>query len=245
MDIHLRTATSGRSNGVLGRLIHKYQLHQEIETGKVSRKWVSILPTIIKLINQHVVSHSKACPITYYSLGKIDLNTFKVGHKVHVALDKPIEFLTSKRLHGTTFRGSDIRWHPKIKVIRQILLRPDTPMMYLVSDEDKPNHLDPIAYTRNKLQLIKLQFIFSKFITDHFKYICITFNYKAAIIYFLFTTTFFTCSFGLAIIAIFGSSSENISSSFGLFCICATILFSCSISSLALSSCFFNIIFSC
>ena len=69
MDIHLRTATSGRENelayvenknGVLGRLIHKYQLHQEIETGKVCRKWVSILPTIIKLINQHVVSHSKA-----------------------------------------------------------------------------------------------------------------------------------------------------------------------------------------
>ena len=48
MDIHLRTETSGRSNGlayvenkngVLGRLIHKYQLHQEIETGKVSGKW--------------------------------------------------------------------------------------------------------------------------------------------------------------------------------------------------------------
>ena len=163
MDIHLRTATSGRSNGlayvenkngVLGRLIHKYQLHQEIETGKVCRKWVSILPTIIKLINQHVVSHSKARPITDYPLGKIDFNTFKVGNKVHVALDKPIDYLTSKRLHGTTFRGSDIRWHPKIKVIREILLRPDTPMMYLVSDEDKPNHLDPIAYTRNKLQLI-------------------------------------------------------------------------------------------
>ena len=77
MGIHLRTATSGRSNGlayvenkngILLRLIHKYQLHQEIETGKVSRKWVSILPTIIKLINQHVVSHSKACPITYYPL---------------------------------------------------------------------------------------------------------------------------------------------------------------------------------
>ena len=86
-------------------------------------------------------------------MGKIDFNTFKAGNKVHVALDKPIDYLTSKQLHGTSFRGSDIRWHPKIKVIREILLRPDTPMMYLVSDEDKPNHLDATAYTRNKLQL--------------------------------------------------------------------------------------------
>ena len=163
LGIHLRTATAGRSNslayvesknGVLGRLIHKYQLHQEIETKKVCRKWVAILPTIIKLINQHVVAHSKARPITQYPVGKIDFNTFKVSNKVHIALDKPIDYLTSKRLHGTTFRGSDIRWNPQVKVIRQILLRPDTPMLYLVSDEDKPDELDPVAYTRNKLQLI-------------------------------------------------------------------------------------------
>ena len=162
LNINLRTATAGRSNslayvesknGLLGRLIHKYQLHKEIETKKVCRKWVAILPTIIKLINEHVVAHSKARPITDFPLGKIDFNTFKVGDKVHIALDKPIDYLTSKRLHGS-FRASDIRWNPQIKIVRQILLRPDTPMLYLVSDEDKPNHLDPNAYTRNKLQLI-------------------------------------------------------------------------------------------
>ena len=115
-----------------------------------------------KYITNHNKANKSTCSITQQSLpynllsliGKIDLNTFKVGNKVHVALDKPIDYLTSKELHGTTFRGSDIRWHPKSKVIREILLRPDTPMMYLVSDEDKPNHLDPIAYTKNKLQLI-------------------------------------------------------------------------------------------
>ena len=99
-----------------------------------------------------MVEHKKARPITDFPLGKIDFNTFKIGDKVRTVLDKPIDYLTSKRLHGTSFRGSDIRWSPKIKVVREVLLRPDEPMMYLVSDEGKDDKLDPIAYTRNKLQ---------------------------------------------------------------------------------------------
>ncbi len=84
------------------------------------------------MINEHVVSRSNARPITEYPLGKIDCNTFKVGNKVHVALDKLIDYSTSKRLHGTTLRGSEIRWNAKVKVAREVLFRPDTPKMYLV-----------------------------------------------------------------------------------------------------------------
>ena len=160
MDIHLRTATAGRSNslayvenknGVLGRLIHKYQLHKEIETGRVSRQWTKVLPKIVQLVNEHVIKNRKERPTTEFPTGTINFNTFKVGDKVHVALDKPIDYLTGNRLNGS-FRGSDIRWSPKIKIVREIILRPDEPMMYLVSDENKPNDLDPNAYTRNKLQ---------------------------------------------------------------------------------------------
>ena len=59
-----------------------------------------------------MVEHKKARPITGFPLGKIDFSTFKIGDKVITALDKPIDYLTSKRLHGT-FRGSDIRWSLK------------------------------------------------------------------------------------------------------------------------------------
>ena len=161
MGIHLRTATAGRSNGlayvenkngVLGRLIHKYQLHKEIETGKICRKWTSVLPTLVKLVNEHVITRKNPRKETDFPTGSINFNTFKVGDKVRTALDKPIDYLTSKRLSGYKFRGSDIRWSPKIKVVREIILRPDEPMMYLVSDEDKPNILEHHAYTRNKLQ---------------------------------------------------------------------------------------------
>jgi len=143
MGIHLRTATAGRSNGLA---------YVEIETGKICRKRTSVLPTLVKLVNEYVITRKNQRKETDFPTGFNNFNTFKVGDKVRTALDKPIDYLTSKRLSGYKFRGSDIRWSPKIKVVREIILRPDEPMMYLVSDEDKPNILEPHAYTRNKLQ---------------------------------------------------------------------------------------------
>jgi hypothetical protein len=48
------------------------------------------------------------------------------------------------------FRSSDIRWHPDIRRIEQILLKPGFPPMYLISDDEKL-----VARTKNQLQVVK------------------------------------------------------------------------------------------
>ncbi len=50
------------------------------------------MPKIEKLVNEHVLKNRKERPITDFPTGTIKFNTFKVGDKVHVGLDKPINW---------------------------------------------------------------------------------------------------------------------------------------------------------
>jgi hypothetical protein len=75
------------------------------------------------------------------------------GDKVRVALENPIDIVTGKRLHGK-FRDSDIRWEIKPRVIKQVILQPNQPPLYLVSD-DKGDTNHRQAYTKNQLLPVK------------------------------------------------------------------------------------------
>jgi hypothetical protein len=63
-------------------------------------------------------------------------------------LDFPINYLTGERLVGK-FRSADIRWSREIHKIKQILLKPGQPPMYLV---DKPG--DNVARAKHELQKV-------------------------------------------------------------------------------------------
>jgi hypothetical protein len=153
---HMRTKKAGRSrqqakvegmNYVLGRLLQRQMLAEEMLTGERSTEWVDDLPRAVKLINEHM-SHK---PLTFDGPPRCEGNSCNVleeGTHVRVIYDKPMDYVTGERLHGK-FRAGDVRFDPTDRVIEQIIIKPDQPPMYLVSGI--PN----VAYTKNQLQVIK------------------------------------------------------------------------------------------
>jgi hypothetical protein len=75
-------------------------------------------------------------------------NILEEGTKVRVALDYPISAGTGEKLHGK-FRAGDIRWSKEIHTIDKVILTPNQPISYLVSD------IHNAIYLRNQLQLVK------------------------------------------------------------------------------------------
>jgi hypothetical protein len=75
-------------------------------------------------------------------------NILEEGIKVRVALDYPISAGTGEKLHGK-FRAGDIRWSKEIHTIDKVILTPNQPISYLVSD------IHNASYLRNQLQLVK------------------------------------------------------------------------------------------
>lgn len=55
------------------------------------------------------------------------------GTRVRIALDYPINHISGEKLHGT-FRAGDIRFSKEIHTIEKIILSPNQPIAYLVSD---------------------------------------------------------------------------------------------------------------
>ena len=55
------------------------------------------------------------------------------GTKVRIALDYPINHVTGEKLHGK-FRAGDIRFSKEIHTIDKIILSPNQPISYLVSN---------------------------------------------------------------------------------------------------------------
>lgn len=67
-------------------------------------------------------------------------------------LEAPRE-VSGKKLHGK-FRKTDIKWNPTVREIKEILLKPGFPPMYLLDGHEGDIKVDPVAYTRNQLQVI-------------------------------------------------------------------------------------------
>lgn len=75
------------------------------------------------------------------------------GTSVRVILEEPRDNVTDEVLHGK-FRAGDRRWDDRVRKIYQVLIRPDQPVLYVVTlpDSDKP---DKVAYTRQQLQVVQ------------------------------------------------------------------------------------------
>ena len=156
-DRHRQNAIVERANQTIGTLIHKRQSAQELLTGATSRAWTADLPAIIRAINKKV-SITKRPKQTDYPRAQGDSSiVLKKGQKVRVALEVPEDVATGKRLHGK-FRSSDIRWNRTIRTITEILIGPNSPVMYLLNNINGATDLHPfdsVAYTKNQLQVVK------------------------------------------------------------------------------------------
>jgi hypothetical protein len=152
-DRHRQQALAERRNQTLGKILFMRMTAQEILTGETSRQWVEYLPDVIESLNKHV----KKLPIKHFSddpvTTKGNENLLDIGAHVRVALDEPIDVITGKKLNGK-FRSTDIRWNPKIRTIKEDLIVPGQPPMYLLDGNVGKRHVTPVAYTKNQLQLV-------------------------------------------------------------------------------------------
>lgn len=157
-NIHLRVAQVNRHrqvalaeamNKIIGKYIFKKQLEVELITGVEYTNWVRYLKEIRDMINEKAgkrkVRKRKSLNPIFHN------NELKIGQKVRVALEGPINHLTRKPLIGR-FRETDIRWDPKIRTIMNISLKPDMPMMYYLNDLKDRKKILRVGYTRNQLQ---------------------------------------------------------------------------------------------
>lgn len=132
VDHHQSQASVEAKNHIIGKALMMRMTAQELETGETSREWVEFLPLLIKKLNKRLKSETK--PFTRFDAPLKTNNGNKVlldeGTDVRVALDAPKDVATGSKLHGR-FRASDIRWEREPTEIKQILLRPDQPPMYL------------------------------------------------------------------------------------------------------------------
>ena len=153
--VHIRKGLTNRhrqqslveyKNKVIGSLIHQLQALEEMKTGKTNSSWVEELPKIIKAINEEYVKPVNTQISDDVLITKNNNVIIPEGTKVRLSLDYPIDAASNKRI-DSKFRASDIRWSKHIYEVKNILLKPGFPPMYLL------NNNDHVARTRQQLQL--------------------------------------------------------------------------------------------
>jgi hypothetical protein len=150
---HRMQALAERRNQTIGTALLMRMTSQELLTGSVSNEWVDDLPVVIDAINKQVkLKPKKKYPDVPVCKGD-SCNLLKVGTIVRVILDEPRDLVTMQRLPGK-FRSGDIRFDPKPRIIKQVLLKPGQPPTYLVDGDVGPNKIRPVAYTKNQLQVV-------------------------------------------------------------------------------------------
>jgi hypothetical protein len=155
-EVYIKYALTGRSrqlatvermNQRIGTILLKRMANQELITGEKSTEWVDDLKTLIEYYNEKKKKPLKTeispDPIADDYTG----NLLKIGTKVRLLLDFPIDNVKGKRLIGK-FRSGDIRWTTKIYKITEVLLKPGFPPMYLTDSNDN------VARTKNQLQKV-------------------------------------------------------------------------------------------
>jgi hypothetical protein len=150
IKIHVGLTNRHRSQGlvesknqVIGKIISQIQSYNELKSGKISKTWVDDLPQIISMINEALpeplTKEKNMLPL--HSKSNQDL--LSIGDKVRILLDYPQD-ITGKKLIGK-FRSGDIRFTREIYEIREVILKPSYPPLYLTNK-------DNVARTIQQLQ---------------------------------------------------------------------------------------------
>lgn len=146
---HRQQAMVERRNQLIGKQLFKRMTEQELLTGEVSVQWTDDLPKVIDVLNRKEKKKKKKKPKNEYQCSGASCVLLPEGTKVRVALDAPRDVVSGKRLPGR-FRDTDIRWGIKPKTIKQVIIQPNQPPLYLV-DDGKGSIDHTQAYTKNQL----------------------------------------------------------------------------------------------
>ena len=140
-------------NKMIGKALFKRMTAHETLTGQKTRAWMSDLPILIKYLNKKINETKREMPPEKILCEGKSCDILKVGTKVRVMLEVPRDNITGKKLHGK-FRASDIRWDTSERTIKEVLLAPHKPPMYLVSSDKPDEEIEKVAFTKNQLQVI-------------------------------------------------------------------------------------------
>lgn len=154
---HRQQATVESCNHTLGEALNLRMSAIEQITGQSSHDWVGFLPILLNEVNKQVQAGREGKRKDPADKGprygdKKGCTFIEEGTRVRVMLDGPEDQVTGERLHGK-FRAGDIRWDPVIRKVYQILVRPDQPVLYIVTEKnsDKP---EQVGYTKEQLQVV-------------------------------------------------------------------------------------------
>ena len=130
-------------NFLIGKITGLYQ-----NSKKSDFDLISILPLIETAYNNSQKDVKIDDKIKYPPCSGIACDLLKVGDRVRIPLEHPINPDTNELLPTKQFRSNDIRYSPRIYDIVNVILKPNTPPLYMVNQKYK------VAYTRK--QLIKV-----------------------------------------------------------------------------------------
>lgn len=156
-DIFFKPQKAGKKIGIvdnkikiIGDAIIKKEFAEQLLTmGDWADNWYDDLPVIVKLINEHTVKTYKpqtGLEKTDILYRKDGLVLIPLGTKVRIASYYPKDYHGNK-LPGT-MRSADIKWDIPPKTITDYIIRPNSPIMYVV-DNDYTTY-----YTQNRLQIV-------------------------------------------------------------------------------------------
>jgi hypothetical protein len=124
---------------------------QEMLTGLTSVEWSEDFHNIVKRVDDLWQRNPPDIPTGPAKVTK-KTELLPEGIHVRVKLTDPILVLGQK-LHGS-FRTGDIRWNPKIRVIKKMILSPEQPPTYLLDGPQGRLGISRCAYTRKELQVV-------------------------------------------------------------------------------------------
>lgn len=147
---HRQQAIVERYNEIIGRALFTEMNVKELETGKISKEWLKYYKDVIKEINsKNNITKIRLDPPQATGKSKELLN---IGDKVLVQLDNP-KTLIGNPLPGK-FRAGDVKYSPIVRTIKELLLKPNSPPLYLLNGHTGKQKIEPIAYTRNQLLVL-------------------------------------------------------------------------------------------
>jgi transposase InsO family protein len=148
---HRQMALVERANQTLVTKIYKEQMKKELATGKTKRLWLHLYRKIINDMNKNA-SPSKIIyddPVCEGSSCEL----LPIGLKVLAPLEEPRD-IEGNKLHGK-FRKPDLKYSLKIRTIKEFLIKDNSPPLYLLNGDYGPLEVEPVAYTKNQLLVLK------------------------------------------------------------------------------------------